>query len=272
MNRAHVTGRSLRAPDDVYVGVPSDAMWRYMQARIVTDEPAEARDAVRVMREETARAVASDPTYDLAWSLHYRALLADDDVAALLDAALAQQAVVPGRSFPRLVAGVALHRLGRAEAARVAFDAAFARMDDAERDAWHRPFAMLPDSTAGRSELLARVVEAELRFGDTERGRPGVATDRGLTLLRLGPPDRVATLPPTAWHNANRANCATVSEPPTWAVTLPVPGPLEVQRTVGACLWPGDLRRPTTVWGYEGLGQAVVFRGQPQVLASGWLR
>ncbi len=50
------------------------------------------------------------------------------------------------------------------------------------------------DDEDPRTEFLARIAYAELRWGDPATGRAGVDTDRGRVFLRYGPPDAIVRL------------------------------------------------------------------------------
>jgi GWxTD domain-containing protein len=143
-------------------------------------------------------------------------------------------------SFPRdslawLALGLALHRQEKDASARVAFDSALATLGPAERDRldnWRRVLspgiahARSEGSAAERSaverlywlasdpvwadaaldtrsEFLARVAYAELRWSVEEFDLSGADSDRGETYVRYGPPDVIAMLGSTAAEPAD---------------------------------------------------------------------
>ena len=145
----------------------------------------------------------------------------DSNWDGLLSVAREQIALHPGQPWSWLAAGLAQHRLGRATLAAESFDRGLALLETRERamlmdvgrvlsireSARH---AEMPDSTRDRfdalfwsvgdpsllipgnvfrSEHLARVVHADLRWSNEEEGVRGANSDRGDALIRFGLPD-----------------------------------------------------------------------------------
>ena len=131
----------------------------------------------------------------------------------------------PAQAWPWLILGLSEHWLGRQAAASVAFDSGFARLDPADRERmlsiqrliptrrvkmfdtlsvelkstfqeqfWNfaDPSMLIPGNTF-YDEFRARVVYAELRFADDEKGRNGADTHQGEVYIRYGPPDRMGS-------------------------------------------------------------------------------
>jgi GWxTD domain-containing protein len=125
--------------------------------------------------------------------------------------------------WPWLVLGLAEQRRGRSLQASAAFDSGFARLPDAERHrlesamrhmlpkhmTWYDTLSQtsrnqlgvlfwnnsnpsyLQPGNAARTEFVARVVYAELRFTDEAQQIHGSSSDRGEIYIRYGPPDVV---------------------------------------------------------------------------------
>ncbi len=138
-----------------------------------------------------------------------------DEAAAMLDRMLVFFPKDPGTW---LYLGAANHRLGRADAAAVAFDEARERMTEEERAAFEdlallltdddlRAYRADPDGFARafwtarnpryltpynerRLEHYARLVHADLLYAAPEIGKRGWQTQRGRVVVRYGPPER----------------------------------------------------------------------------------
>ena len=137
-----------------------------------------------------------------------------DEIAPILDEMYVQ---FPEDAGMWLYTGLANHRLGRYEAAAVAFGEAFEFMDGATREAYTDLSLVLPPDEADvaradpeafaerywasrdprflntvnerRTEHYARLTAAELLFASEDLGIPGWATERGRLYVRYGPPE-----------------------------------------------------------------------------------
>lgn len=161
-----------------------------------------------------------------------------------------------------LARGLALHRLDRDIEAEPAFDSALALLpEQTRRDMaglatilrsekateyaalpadkrarldslyWETadPLALTPNNEA-RTEFLARVAYADLRFTSAEFDHKGWQTDRGQTYIRYGEPTRVVTFPGGLSGGSNA---------------------------------PEEIARITTVWWYAPTNMYFVFTGPP---------
>jgi GWxTD domain-containing protein len=167
----------------------------------------------------------------------------------------------PRSARMRMARALALHRVDRDDEAEATFDSALALLDSAERrdmtqletvlrsgdakriDAltgtaraaadslfWDLadPLRLTPTNEA-RVEFLSRVTLADLRFSSPEFGQRGWRTDRGIVMVRYGPPPTVASFAPDV--NDGRD--------------------------------PDAAGRVTTVWWYPGTNLRFVFVGPP---------
>ena len=277
-DRAIVQGSDMTPSPEMFLRTGSMSVWAFMAQSVRPLDDRSAQDMLVRLQMEAARATAYDSLNDAAWSLRYRGLLASGSFEELVDAAKAQARVAPGNAQPLLVLGYGVHRTGRAADAESAFDSALALMPLRERARWLstasvvdvksernmtalspaatasmseemyeriRPFALLTGNES-RSEILARKVEAALRFSQPELGVSGLDTDRGVILVRYGPPDHVASF--SAATGGRTMSCGGVKGED--------PQPIE-------CLSTSDVSSVVTLWGYESLRQGFVFIGAP---------
>jgi GWxTD domain-containing protein len=144
-----------------------------------------ARDAA-LRRPRSAR-------LKLAGALALHRVDRDDEAEALFDSALVLLDSAERRDMTRLETVVRKEdakRLGLlAGDARVAADSMFWDLADPLR---------LTATNEARVEFLARVTQADLRFSSSEFGQKGWKTDRGIVLVRYGPPPEIATFAPEA--------------------------------------------------------------------------
>lgn len=144
-------------------------------------------------------------------------------------AALAEDrlALMPRDGWTWMTLGLAVYRAGNTKNARAAFDSALRFLGAAERTRLDRIERVLrprdtvdaerlaPDEFAAlqrrywanadplwsrpeidpRSEFLARIAYAELRWTVDELSKRGADSDRGNIYIRYGPPDRIASVP-----------------------------------------------------------------------------
>ena len=139
----------------------------------------------------------------------------------LLAHAKARNALLPQDGWAWMTRGLAEYRTGDKRNAVTSFDSARKHLGDADRNRIMRleralsprerteftrdPAAFEPmywamadplwhrDDDDPRLEFLSRVAQAELMWTNDELGLNGVNSDRGQTLIRYGPPDRVAS-------------------------------------------------------------------------------
>mgnify|MGYP002787081971 CR=1 FL=1 len=189
--------------------------------------------------------------------------------------------------------GLALHRSGDRAAASAAFDSSLARLDPAERTQLFSLTRILSRSDSARfavasaaerarieqafwrmadplwsrdggdprTEFLARVVFAELRWSVEELSVRGADTDRGGIYVRYGPPDLVKVFRGCAWStSAAMPPCVVVdADDATLVSAEPRVGGEGVAMAPPRMPGQSDV---LTFWSYE-QGPTVVFWGAP---------
>ena len=184
----------------------------------------------RKAEEHYRAALRAEPGHEGA-ALGLLGLLADQErYEEMLKVARDAGARRPRSARLKMARALALHRVEREAEAEVTFDSALALLDSAERRDMTQLETVLRSGDAkrlnaltgsaraaadsmfwdladplrltrtneARVEFLARVTLADLRFSSPEFGQKGWQTDRGIILVRYGPPPRIATFAPEA--------------------------------------------------------------------------
>lgn len=216
----------------------------------------------RKAEEHYRTALGADPAHEGA-ALGLLGILADEERnEEMLKVARDVGERVPRSARLRMAQGYALHHLDRDDEAEAVFARALALLDSAERrdmtrleqvvreDDAKRMAGLSPEARAAsdslfwdladpirltptneaRVEFLSRVTFADLRYSSAEFGQKGWKTDRGIIMVRYGPPPQVATFPP---------------------------------EVTSGTLEPDALARVTTVWWYPVTNMRFVFVGPP---------
>jgi len=219
-------------------------------------------------------ALVADPTSDDAAAGLFGLLAELRRYEELLRATDELHLTLPRSPRRYMARGLALHRLGRDAEAEAALDSALALLPAEKRRAmtslgtilreraaadyekltpgararldslyWDTadPLALAPGNEA-RTEFLARIAYADLRFSSAEFGHQGWRTDRGIIYARYGPPTRIATF---MSGDVNSSTGFNVGDPT------------------------GNIARITTVWWWEPTNLAIVFTGPP-AMNSAW--
>ena len=199
----------------------SQEFWTWYEINTYALKPPLGVSDETLAAERFRRARLADPTNVLAARHELMVPLEHGRWEELLAIGREQASRAATLPWPWLAQGIAHHRLQRAALAAEAFDRGLALLSTDERAALAgvqrvlsgreaARYAALPDSARSRadtlfwnvgnpslllpgnvfrSEFLARVVHAELRFSNEEASVRGVDTDRGEALIRFGVPD-----------------------------------------------------------------------------------
>lgn len=160
----------------------------------------------------------------------------------------------PAQTWPWFALGVAEHRRGRARAAHIALDTAYARLSPSERErlsslsrllsSQQRKFfdtlsvlakeqfersyfelanpTLLVEGNIVWDEFRARVLYAELMWTNEQMKVRGVDSDRGEAVVRWGPPDNVWSLGPGSqnWLYRGTGFLINFAAPPTYGTAF----------------------------------------------------
>ncbi|HKS05655.1 MAG TPA: GWxTD domain-containing protein [Gemmatimonadaceae bacterium] len=247
LDSARVIRRTPRDDQNVMYLPVEDALTRFHNALADCPQqpPSDAGLANYEQAEQLFRLAYDATPNDDRVLRHIATLLADRNRWREL-AALARDRTnrTPSAPAPWLALALALHRAGESSVATAIFDTAVARMEPRERGRlfafsrllrrpdsvafskasaderadWERSFWQMADplwSRPGhdpRTEFLARVTYAEMRWTVDELGVRGADSDRGEMFIRFGPPDRVVLLSGCNSSDCSRRAACTSSE------------------------------------------------------------
>lgn len=271
-------------PDSIYWVDPTDVALKTLRRTLheCTQPVANAGESNYARAAALFRmAVDAAPTDVRAFKQYVMLLAEQKRWKEVETAARRATARMPSEPWSWLVLGLALQRENAADDPAVAFDSAFAHMERTERArmftfvrlvshadsaryasapvdtrvGWEQSFWTMAKpmwsrvSDDPRTEYLARVTYAELRWSVEELGVHGADSDRGEIYIRYGPPDAIGVLRGIDYNGASaRAQGGGANVRPVKEVSPDVTMP--------------SLSSVVTFWDYNN-GLAFVFWGEP---------